>query len=74
MPQYKTITIPKRDQQGWLYGTKQVTVLWKCTACGELMGDPKLQQFCEDGEWYSVHTWKNSCGHVAKYTGLSEAI
>lgn len=31
-------------------------------------------QFCEDGEFNSVHTWQNDCGHVAKYTDLKEIV
>lgn len=66
----KVITIPNRDKDGWLHGTIQVIADWKCPVCGNPMGEPKLQQFCEDGEFYSVHTWSNDCGHVCKYTDL----
>ncbi|MGN7197789.1 hypothetical protein ACTHS9_27625 [Bacillus mycoides] len=38
----KTITVPNRDLQGWLYGTKNVTVEWSCPTCGKEMGNPKL--------------------------------
>lgn len=36
------------------------------------MSEPKIESFCEDGEWYAVHKWDNVCGHVAKYTDLKE--
>lgn len=66
------IVVPNRDVVGWLHGTKTVTVEWNCPTCGKEMGEPQIQSFCEDGEWYSVHTWKNSCGHIAKYEDLKE--
>lgn len=68
----KTITIPNRDSQGWLHGTKEITVEWKCPTCDKEMGQPTLKNFCEDGEFYAVHTWENDCGHVAKYSSLKE--
>ncbi|WP_026592866.1 hypothetical protein [Bacillus sp. UNC437CL72CviS29] len=68
----KTITVPNRDLQGWLYGTKNVTVEWSCPTCGKEMGKPNLENFCEDETWYVVHKWDNECGHIAKYTDLKE--
>lgn len=64
------ITVPNRDSEGWLHDTKTVKVIWKCPTCSKEMGKPKLQLFCEDGEFYSVHTWSNDCGHIAKYKDL----
>lgn len=69
---FEMVTIPNRDNQGYLLGAKSVLVEWKCPTCGEIMGDPVVKQFCEDGEFYSVHTWENDCGHVAKYNDLKE--
>lgn len=66
---YRRIIIPNR-REGWLYGVKSVVVEWKCPECGQDMGEPTLKQFCEDGEFYSVHVWNNACGHVAKYKDL----
>ncbi len=66
----RTIIIPNRDKSGWLHGTRQVTVYWHCPICKTIMGEPRLQQFCEDGEFYNVHVWDNPCGHVAKYKDL----
>lgn len=68
----KTITVPNRDEQGWLQGTKTVTVEWKCPICGEKMKDPSVHKFSEDGEWHAIHVWDNDCGHIAKYTDLKE--
>lgn len=66
----KTITVPNRDKQGWLHGTKNILVQWVCPTCDKEMGTPKLERFHEDGEWYSVHVWSNQCGHTAKYKEL----
>ncbi|MDX8367710.1 hypothetical protein [Cytobacillus sp. IB215665] len=66
----KTITVPNRDSQGWLHGTKNMKVEWTCPTCGQEMGQPTAKQFCEDGEFYNVNVWENDCGHVAKYTDL----
>lgn len=70
----KTIVIPNRDLFGWLHGTKTVKVEWECPTCGQGMGEPKLESFCEDGEFYSVHVWDNPCGHLAKYKDLKEMV
>lgn len=70
----KTIIVPNRDKQGWLHGTKNITVDWSCPSCKSEMGIPNITQFCEDGEFFSVHTWHNACGHVVKYTDLKEII
>lgn len=69
--QVRAITVPNRDSAGWLHGTKNIKVLWVCPSCKESMGEPRLQNFCEDGEFYNVHVWENECGHVAKYAELT---
>lgn len=68
----KTIDIPNRDTNGWLQGTKAVTVDWRCPTCGEEMGETQVSNFYEDGESYAVHTWENECGHIAEYKDLKE--
>ncbi|WP_426981340.1 hypothetical protein [Bacillus pseudomycoides] len=68
----KTIVIPNRDLQGWLHGTKTITVEWNCPICGREMVEPQMKSFCEDGEWYAVHTWENKCGHIPLYEDLKE--
>lgn len=67
----KLITVPNRDSAGWLHGTKNIRALWVCPACKEPMGEPRLQNFCEDGEFFNVHVWENKCGHFTKYTELT---
>lgn len=66
----KIVTVPKRDKEGWLHGTKDVLVEWSCPQCGAEMGEPRPQTFCEDGEFFSVHVWENDCGHIARYRNL----
>ncbi|OMF76794.1 hypothetical protein BK142_14850 [Paenibacillus glucanolyticus] len=68
--QVRAITVPNRDSAGWLHGTKDVLASWVCPTCRKPMGEPQLQNFCEDGEFYYVHVWDNKCGHIAKYTDL----
>ncbi|MDH6674357.1 hypothetical protein M2277_005049 [Paenibacillus sp. LBL] len=70
MEGFKLVTVPNRDKEGWLHGTKSILVKWNCPVCGEEMGTPEVKQFCEDGEFYSVDTWTNKCGHIAKYSDL----
>ena len=69
----RTIIVPNRID-GWLYGTKEITVDWNCPVCGKEMGEPKLLNFCEDGEFYVVHMWSNPCQHITKYSELKEVI
>lgn len=53
---------------------RTVAVGDRCPACGGPRGVPQLQQFCEDGDWYSVDCWSNPCGHVDMYAAvLAEA-
>lgn len=71
--QVKVITVPNRDSAGWLHGTKNVEALWECPSCKKPMGEPRLQDFCEDGEFYNVHVWKNECGHITSYNEMTLA-
>lgn len=73
-PTVRSVIVTDRDSVGWLRGTKQVTVEWTCPTCSKEMGKPKLNNFCEDGEWYAVHVWSNPCGHSAKYKDLKEVV
>lgn len=68
---YRVVTIPQRDRDGWLLGTKTVKADWHCPTCGREMGTPRWWSFCEDGEWYSIHVWENKCGHTTKYNSLT---
>ena len=67
----RTITLPNRDNEGWLYGTRDVTVDWECPVCGQEMGEPELRNYCEDGEFYATHNWANPCGHHVNYGDLT---
>lgn len=66
----KSITIPKRDKEGYFVELREITVQWTCPECGVIMGEPELTQFHEDGHTFSVHTWSNKCSHIVKYTDL----
>lgn len=46
---------------------KTIRISDKCPICGGDRGQPRLHSFVEDGESYSVHKWKNPCGHVDMY-------
>ena len=70
----KVVTVPNRNEQGYLIGTKNILVNWTCPECGERMGDPEPTNYCEDGSYYVVDTWNNLCGHTAKYKDLKELI
>lgn len=66
----KRITIPYRDEQGYLHGTVCVEVNWECPICGQPMGEPKCTHYSEDGDFYSAHIWANPCGHLVQYSQL----
>lgn len=66
----KKVTITTRDSNGWLQGVKDVNVVWACPNCGGKMGNVVTIQQTEDGQWFSVSTWQNDCGHTAKYKEL----
>lgn len=52
---------------GWTFYPMNVEISDNCPICGGKRGQPKEKYFCEDGEWYTVETWDNECGHVDKY-------
>ena len=52
---------------GWTYYTMMVEISDYCPICGWRRGEPKLNQYCEDGEFYTVHNWDNACGHKDMY-------
>ncbi|MEU2487129.1 hypothetical protein ABZ593_21280 [Streptomyces sp. NPDC012617] len=47
-----------------------VTIAAECPRCGGPRGEAKHHRFCEDGEWYSVDTWANPCGHEDAYEAV----
>lgn len=52
---------------GWQYGVVHVTIADNCPICGAPRGAPRPHQQCEDGEWFTVDVWENSCGHLDSY-------
>ena len=52
---------------GWTYYPMRVEIADNCPVCGQKRGEPKHYRFCEDGEWFSVETWDNACGHIDSY-------
>lgn len=46
---------------------RTVEIADTCPKCGGPRGEPKLNRYCDDGEFYYVHNWENPCGHVDKY-------
>ena len=52
---------------GWTYYPMAVEISDDCPKCGQRRGTPEPQQFCEDGEWFTVDRWTNACGHVDTY-------
>jgi hypothetical protein len=55
---------------GWTYYPVEVEISKTCPVCGGPRGEPGWYNFCEDGEWYSVNTWQNPCGHVDHYADV----
>ncbi len=52
---------------GWTYYPMMVNITDYCPICGRKRGEPKGYNFCEDGEWFHVDKWENSCRHIDKY-------
>ena len=52
---------------GWTYYPKTIEISDKCPICGKPRGKTKPYRFFEDGEWFVVDRWVNSCGHIDDY-------
>lgn len=52
---------------GWTYYPVTVEISDYCPVCGAVSGKPQRNNYCEDGEWYSVDNWENPCGHIDRY-------
>jgi hypothetical protein len=73
-----TVTVADRAAQNrnWGYGPggapplRTVSIAAVCPVCGGPRGEPRLERYHEDGDWYSVSRWENPCGHVDKYTDV----
>lgn len=64
------VIVMERTRDGWPIGPRAIQISDKCPVCGGPRGEPVDKRFCEDGEWYSVNTWTNPCGHVDKYADV----
>lgn len=66
-----TVTVMYRNNffggDGWTYYPKTVTISAFCPVCGGRRGTPTWHQQCEDGEWFQVNVWENTCGHKDTY-------
>ncbi|MFJ7963202.1 hypothetical protein [Streptomyces sp. NPDC096324] len=56
---------------------QKVTISDRCPTCGGPRGvtddgesTVRNHNFHEDGDWLSVDTWKNPCGHVDMYSAV----
>lgn len=75
------VTIVDRSAMSRAWGTglyqvvlRTVVIADTCSKCGGQRGDPVKRSFCEDGDWYTVDTWRNPCGHIDRYVDvLTEA-
>lgn len=52
---------------GWTFYPREIEISDWCPQCGIRRGIPYPKQYCEDGEFYTVHNWDNPCGHVDSY-------
>ena len=52
---------------GWVYYPKTIEISNNCAICGKPRGKSKPYRFCEDGQWFIVDKWENSCGHTDYY-------
>jgi hypothetical protein len=52
---------------GWTFYPVTVEIADTCPQCGGPRGEPAPNHFRECGEWYTVDTWENPCGHMDRY-------
>ena len=62
----------RTESERWGYGRggpiiRTVIVPWVCPRCGGPRGEVKGLNGCDDGEYFHVNVWDNSCGHVDMY-------
>lgn len=74
-PRPDTMRVTVRDHAEWgtsspYISTPTVTISSRCPVCGGPRGEPKLNRYVEDGEWYNVDNWTNPCGHVDGYKAV----
>ena len=67
----RVVTVMYRNSwfggDGWTYYPVTVEVADTCPVCGGPRGEPTPHSQCEDGEWFSLNTWTNPCGHLDRY-------
>jgi hypothetical protein len=51
---------------------RTVTISAYCPVCGELRGEPRNLNQCDDGAHYSTDIWTNPCGHVDAYADVAK--
>lgn len=65
------VTIMFRDNwfggDGWRFYPITIEIGVNCPVCGGKRGEPKKHRFKECGEWFTVDTWVNPCGHIDDY-------
>lgn len=52
---------------GWTYYPVTVVISDNCPICNGKRGEPTLNRYCEDGDFYYVDNWINPCGHTDNY-------
>lgn len=52
---------------GWTYYPVQIEIGDRCPECGGPRGEPAKHTFRDCGEWFTVDTWQNPCGHLDTY-------
>jgi hypothetical protein len=62
------------EKRVWGYGPevviRTITIPDRCPKCGGPRGEVKPYRFFCDGDWFSVDTWDNPCGHIDFYADV----
>jgi hypothetical protein len=75
-----TVNDRAADARNWGHGglftpaLRTVEIADTCPQCGGPRGEVRGYNGCEDGAYYHVNVWTNSCGHIDDYEAvLAEA-
>ena len=71
---FRLVRIPNRTVSGKLdvkEPSRLVKIDWHCPYCGQIMDEPQLQTFTEDGITYQASVWNTLCGCQVKYNNLT---
>jgi len=67
------MTVSVLDRSTW--GTsfpypmqREVNISKNCPCCDGERGKPKLTRQYDNGDYRYIHTWRNPCGHIDKYS------